>query len=78
MDKVISISLGSSKRNYNRIISFNQQKLNLIRLGTDGCKRKAAMLIRHYDGQVPFIGLGGVNLNYLWRDKKYPCHDGVS
>ncbi|WP_094605240.1 hypothetical protein SPSIL_003650 [Sporomusa silvacetica DSM 10669] len=69
MKQVVSISLGSSKRNSTIITEFGGQQFQIKRIGTDGNKQVAADLIRELDGQVDAIGLGGTDL-YIYAGKK--------
>lgn len=77
MKQVVSISLGSSKRNGTTMAAFGGQEFCIKRIGTDGNKSKAAQLIRELDGQVDAIGLGGTDLyiyagtqRYTFRESK--------
>jgi hypothetical protein len=78
MKTVISISLGSGTRDYDQILSLNNnEQIRVIRKGTDGDINLTAQLIKAYDGNVPFIGLGGINKYYHWGKHKYPCPLGM-
>lgn len=69
MKQVVSISLGSSKRNSTITAEFGGQEFQIKRIGTDGNMQVAAELIRELDGQVDAIGLGGTDL-YIYAGKK--------
>ena len=69
MKQVVSISLGSSKRNGTVTAEFGGQQFQIQRIGTDGSKQQAAKLIRALDGKVDAIGLGGTDL-YIYAGKK--------
>ena len=58
MKKVVSISLGSSKRNHAAEVSLMGQSFSVQRIGTDGDIEKMIRLIREYDGKVDAFGLG--------------------
>lgn len=60
--KVISVSLGSSRRNADGILYLGDTRVELERIGTDGDLSRAAELLRFYDGRVDAIGLGGTDL----------------
>lgn len=60
MKRIVSISLGSSKRDYEFTTTLLGQEINVKRLGTDGNVQQLEALLREYDGQVDAIGLGGV------------------
>ncbi len=71
MKRVVSVSLGSSRRDKAAEAEFLGEKVRLERIGTDGSMRKAAELIGQLDGHVDSIGLGGMD-RYLWLgNKKY-------
>lgn len=65
MKRIVSISLGSSKRDHAAIIEAFGERYSLERIGTDGSLNKAIDLIRQLDGQVDAFGMGGIDL-YLW------------
>ncbi|KXG77914.1 hypothetical protein AN618_07220 [Fervidicola ferrireducens] len=69
MKHVMSVSLGSSKRNHKVKVNILGEEFLIERVGTDGDKQKAAELIRQYDGKVSAFGLGGIDL-YLYAGKK--------
>ena len=62
MKHVVSISLGSSRRNHKVVQDFGGQPVTIERLGTDGDKEKAIRLIKELDGHVDAFGLGGTDL----------------
>lgn len=49
MKKVVSVSLGSSKRNHTAEIDVLGEKVLIERIGTDGSLKKAAELISDLD-----------------------------
>lgn len=63
--RVVSVSLGSSRRDSVAEVDLLGEKVVLERRGTDGDFQGALCLIRQLDGQVDAIGLGGIDL-YLW------------
>ncbi|MCF6096150.1 quinate 5-dehydrogenase [Thermovorax subterraneus] len=69
MKHVMSVSLGSSKRNHKVKVNILGEDVLIERVGTDGDKKKAAEIIREYDGKVSAFGLGGIDL-YLYAGKK--------
>ena len=68
---VISISLGSSKRDAKGILVLGDTEIKLERLGTDGDIRKAGELLEQYDGKVDAIGLGGTDLYLAAGGRRY-------
>lgn len=71
MKRVVSISLGSSKRNHCIEQTFNQQTVQIERIGTDGSIDKAISLIRSLDGDVDAFGLGGTDLYIFAGGRRY-------
>lgn len=67
--RVVSVSLGSSKRNHRAEIEFLGCHFVVERIGVDGDKKKFAALLQELDGGVDCFGLGGADL-YL-RAGKY-------
>jgi hypothetical protein len=69
MKQVVSVSLGSSKRNKIVEAKFMSHDFKITREGTDGDLAKAVERISFLDGKIDCFGLGGADL-YLWRGKK--------
>lgn len=67
--KVVSVSLGSSRRDASGSLKLGDTRIELERIGTDGDMARAAELLRMFDGQVDAIGLGGTDL-YLWAGER--------
>ncbi len=78
MKQVVSISLGSSKRNGTTNAEFGGQEFQIKRMGTDGDKRIAAQLIRELDGQVDAIGLGGTDLYIYAGNNRYSFRESAA
>ncbi len=75
MKRVVSISLGSSKRDSTSQVEILGVKFEVARIGTDGSIVRFAELMRKYDGKADAITLGGID-RYLWiDDKKYTIKD---
>lgn len=68
---VVSVSLGSSARNAEGLLQLGDVSVKLLRRGTDGDKKKAAELLRYYDGKVDAIGLGGTDLYLVAGHRRY-------
>ena len=77
MKKVVSISLGSSKRDHRVNTVLLGTGFEISRRGTDGDFEKALSVLRELDGQVDAIGLGGIDV-YLYAGKtRYAVNDGL-
>lgn len=68
MKRVISISLGSSKRDHQAMTEFGGEMFSIERIGTDGDKNKAIQLIKELDGKIDAFGMGGTDL-YIYAGK---------
>lgn len=75
MKKVISISLGSSKRDHTAEINLMGQDFLIRRIGTDGDMNKMIQFIRENDGKVDAFGLGGMDLYIQAVDRRYSLRD---
>lgn len=77
MKHILSVSLGSSKRNHVVETEIDGEKIRIERVGTDGDLGKAIELIKKYDGRVDAFGLGGVDLYLRAGNRKYLLHDAA-
>lgn len=69
MKHIVSVSIGSSKRDHVAEVSFLGQSFRLERKGTDGDINKAIELIRSLDGRVDAFGMGGIDI-WIWGGKR--------
>ncbi len=75
MKHVLSVSIGSSKRDKTYVGEFLGQEVEVGRQGTDGDMKKAGEVIRDLDGKIDCFGLGGTDV-YLWSStRKYKIRD---
>lgn len=77
MKRVVSVSIGSSKRDHAVDMEFLGEKIRLERIGTDGDMQKAIQLIRDLDGQAAAIGLGGIDLYVIAGERRYVIKDAM-
>jgi hypothetical protein len=75
--RVVSVSLGSSRRDLRETLTLLGHEVVLERRGTDGNVARAAALIRELDGQVDAIGLGGLNLYLYVGGRRYMLRDAA-
>ncbi|MGE5417619.1 MAG: quinate 5-dehydrogenase [Acidobacteriota bacterium] len=75
MKHVVSVSLGSSKRNHSVEAEFLGEQFKIERIGTDGNWDKALGLIRELDGKVDAFGMGGISLYVYAGDNKWVLRD---
>lgn len=74
--KIVSLSLGSSKRNKFTNLQFENFEIYLARLGVDGDYNLLKKLIKKLqDSDIDAIGLGGTDLFLFIEDKKYIIKD---
>ena len=69
MKRVISLSLGSSKRDKTVTAEFFGETFEISRLGVDGDEKKFVERLAELDGTVDAIGYGGMD-RYLWSEGK--------
>jgi len=68
---VISVSLGSSKRDHTVTVEILGEEFTIERRGTDGDQAKAIALIKELDGKVDAFGLGGTDLYLSAANRRY-------
>lgn len=73
--RIVSVSLGSSKRNASAQYEVLDQTFLLERIGTDGSLEKMGALFRELDGKVAAFGLGGTDLYLVAGERKYSFRD---
>lgn len=75
MKHVVSVSLGSSKRNHEVETDILGVPFRIERIGTDGDFKKAISLLKQLDGKVDAIGLGGIDLYLYCEDRRFVIRD---
>ncbi|HVT11549.1 MAG TPA: hypothetical protein VHE55_04730 [Fimbriimonadaceae bacterium] len=68
---VVSVSLGSSKRNKSQEVDILGEHFKIERIGTDGDMPKFAQMFRDLDGKVDALGVGGADIWVVIDKKKY-------
>jgi hypothetical protein len=71
MIHVVSVSLGSARRDVDQTVEILGREVRLERRGTNGDVDAAVRLIRDLDGTVDAIGLGGIDLFLTWGGRRY-------
>ncbi|HLO97399.1 MAG TPA: hypothetical protein VK171_02285 [Fimbriimonas sp.] len=71
MKHIVSVSLGSSKRDKREEVEFLGEKFVLERQGTDGDMKKFADRFVELDGKVDALGVGGADIYLVMEEKKY-------
>ena len=71
MKRIVSVSLGSSKRNASSTAEILGEEVVVERIGTDGSIDKAIAMIRELDGKVDAFGMGGIDLYVYGGNSRY-------
>lgn len=71
MKRVVSVSLGSSKRNKTTEVEILGESFRIERIGTDGDLRRFAGMFAELDGQVDALGVGGADIYVVVGQKRY-------
>jgi len=74
---VVSVSLGSTRRDSVGTAQFLGREVQIERRGTDGDMTRAISLIKELDGHVDAIGLGGIDLYLMAAGKKFVIRDAL-
>jgi len=75
MKRVVSVSLGSSKRDHKVETNILGEQFVIERIGTDGDMEKAVSYIRELDGKIDAFGMGGIDLYIVAGTKRYMLRD---
>lgn len=75
MKRVVSVSLGSSKRDHKVEAEFLGEKFVIERIGTDGDMERAIQMIRELDGKVDAFGMGGIDLYLVAGNRRYAIRE---
>ncbi|HWD40876.1 MAG TPA: hypothetical protein VG944_18655 [Fimbriimonas sp.] len=71
MKRVVSISLGTSKRDKRDEVEILGEPFTLERIGTDGDLQKFSQMFGELDGKVDALGVGGADIYIVVGDKRY-------
>ncbi|HHW15497.1 MAG TPA: quinate 5-dehydrogenase [Firmicutes bacterium] len=75
MKRIVSVSIGSSKRDHAVETEILGEQVRIERIGTDGSMEKAIALIRELDGKVDAFGMGGIDLYLAAGRRRYVIRD---
>lgn len=78
MRKAVSLSLGTSRRNFRVSLELFGQRIEVERVGCDGSLARLAGLLQGLDGEVEALGLGGMNFAYRIGGKVFPVVQAVN
>lgn len=71
MKRVVSISLGTSKRDKKHEVEILGEMFTIERIGTDGDMAKFSQMFRDLDGKVDALGVGGADIYVTVDQKRY-------
>jgi len=77
MKHIVSISIGSSKRNHRVELRINDEDIVIERIGTDGDIEKAIRLVSELDGTVDAFGMGGIDVYLNAGKNRYKIKDAL-
>lgn len=77
MKHVVSVSLGTPRRNYETEITTPLCRLSVRRVGAGGDLDQAASLLKELDGRVDALGMGGINLDLRAGARRYTMPQGA-
>ncbi|MBV8246370.1 MAG: quinate 5-dehydrogenase [Candidatus Eremiobacteraeota bacterium] len=77
MKTVVSVSLGSSKRDHHAQVTLLGEEFDITRIGTDGKLDAALQKLHELDGRVDAIGLGGIDVYLYAGTKRFALRDGL-
>lgn len=75
MKRIVSVSLGSSKRNHSVETKILGETFFIERIGTDGDMQKLISIIKELDGKVDAFGMGGIDIYLQGPNKRYIIRD---
>ncbi len=71
MKRVVSVSLGTSKRDKVHEVEILGESFKIERRGTDGDTKKFAQMFKDLDGKVDALGVGGADIYVVVGKRKY-------
>jgi hypothetical protein len=74
---VVSVSLGSSKRNKSQEVDILGEHFKIERIGTDGDMPRFAQMFSDLDGKVDALGVGGADIWVVIDKKRYAFREIV-
>jgi hypothetical protein len=77
MKHIVSISIGSSRRNHKVSMDIKGEKVIIERIGTDGDVQLAIKYIQELDGKIDAFGMGGIDVYLNAGKTRYRIKDAV-
>jgi hypothetical protein len=75
MKRVVSVSLGSNRRDHVVESEILGTRFRIERIGTNGDLDKAIEIVRSLDGKVDAFGMGGIDLYIVAGKRRYILND---
>ncbi len=75
MKRVVSISLGSKKRDHSVVVNILGEDIKIERIGTSGDIDEFKKLMADFDGKVDALGFGGMTEAIHVANKAFPLHN---
>lgn len=75
MKRIVSVSIGSSRRDHAVEMEILGEQVRIERIGTDGSMEKAIALVKELDGRVDAFGMGGIDLYLVAGRRRYVIRD---
>jgi hypothetical protein len=75
LKRVVSVSLGTAKRNKASEAEFLGERIGIERVGTDGDKNRFRALVSELDGEVDCFGVGGTDAYLFAGDRRYAVRE---
>jgi hypothetical protein len=73
--QIVSVSLGSSKRDHRAEVEVLGERVVVERVGTDGSIERAIAKVKELDGKVDAFGMGGIDLYVYAGGRRYAFRD---
>jgi len=77
MKRIVSVSIGSAKRDHYIELDVLGERISLERIGTDGDIARARQILADLDGKVDAIGIGGISFFLHAGGKRYALRDAL-
>lgn len=71
MKRVVSVSLGTSKRDKRDEVEILGEQFSLERVGTDGDLKRFGQMFADLDGKVDALGVGGADIYVVVENRRY-------
>jgi len=71
LKRVVSVSLGTSKRNKTSEVEILGESFRIERIGTDGDMDRFAAMFAELDGKVDALGVGGADIYVVIGERRY-------